>query len=314
MEKKGKMGMSFRWLCFGLLLTAAVFRFAEEGGFAFGAQAASDTPQHRQEQDFPAFSYTLPKIPKLTFSPADAALVEIDDSAGLFYDAEDLISAPLKLDPSVEGPVILIIHTHSTEAYTPTSDTVYEASASYRTKDTSYNVVRVGQAMAELLNARGIKTIHDTALHDDSGYDDSYERTAEVISSYLQEYPSIQMVIDVHRDAVADSQGAQLALCSEVEGQRAASLLFVMGTDAAGLEHPHWQTNLSMALKLQALCEKEAPGLFRELSLRAQRYNQHLTPYSLLLEVGTAGNTLPEALLSAEFFADQLAQLLLNGS
>lgn len=311
MGTKAKLTMSFRWLCFGILLTAVVCRLLAEGTLVPNAEAAQ-TPGE-QEAVYPTLLYALPQIPELQFDAVDADLVPVDDTAGLQYDKEALLTAPLAFDLGSQ-PVILIVHTHATEAYTQSEGCYYTASSAYRCRDLEYNVVRVGQAIADALNAQGIGTLHDTTLHDTFGYDDAYERTAETVAAYLEEYPSLQMVIDVHRDAVAGSDGAQLAFCSQVQGQRAAQLLFVMGTDAAGMEHPGWQTNLSMALKLQALCEKEAPGIFRELSLRSQRYNQHLTPYSLLLEVGTAGNTLPEALTSAEFFAEQLAKLLLEGS
>ena len=126
----------------------------------------------------------------------------------------------------------------------------------------------------------------------------------------MEEYPSIQMVIDVHRDAITDTNGEELAMRTELNGQSAAQLLFVMGTDAGGLEHPNWEGNLAFALQMQAYCTSDAPDLFRELSLRSSRYNEHLTPYSVLLEVGSAGNTLDEAIRSVEFFGTKLAELL----
>ena len=83
-----------------------------------------------------------------------------------------------------------------------------------------------------------------------------------------------------------------------------------MGTDVSGLYHPNWQENVSFALKLQLLGQRESDGVFRPLLLRASRYNQHLTPHSILLEVGAAGNTLEQAEASAVFFADCLKELL----
>lgn len=309
---KTKPKTLFRWLCFGVLLVGAVFRLLDEGQLLTNVKAAAETEALTGE-DYPILDYRLPEIPSLQFSAADGMLVEIENGAGLDFDREKLLCKPLELTVGDE-PLVLIVHTHATEAYTPEAGNYYTATAAYRTADSSYNVLRVGQAIADKLNGLGIVTLQDTTLHDTYGYDDAYERTAQTIAAYLAQYPSIRMVIDVHRDSVADSAGAQLAFCSQVQGQQAAQLLLVMGSNAAGQEHPRWQENLSMALKLQALCEREAPGLFRPLSLRRQRYNQHLTPYSVLLEVGTAGNTLSEALYSAEFFADQLARLLKEGS
>ena len=307
---KSKLQNSFRWMCFAVLLVGAVFRLLEEGQLLTRAEAAESPGEERV---YPSFYYVLPEIPSLQFSAEDGALVKIKDGSGLTFDKEALLLQPLELTVGDE-PLVLIVHTHATEAYTPTEGSYYAAAGSYHSTDAQYNILRVGQAIADRLNSAGIVTLHDTTLHDTYGYDDAYERSAQTVAAYLAQYPSLRMVIDVHRDAVADASGAQLAFCSQVEGQQAAQLLFVMGTNAAGQEHPGWQRNLSMALKLQALCETEAPGLFREMSLRRQRYNQHLTPYSVLLEVGTAGNTLSEALLSAEFFADQLAKLLIEGS
>lgn len=295
--------LPLRWLCFGILLTATVCRLVSEGSIL--PAAAQETEETELREDYPGLDYGLPEVVKLGFAPEDAALVEVEDGSGLSWDQQSLLTRTLNF-PLGKEPAVLIIHTHTTEAYSPTP--------SYRSGDIRENVARVGQAVAEILRRNGIPTLHDTTLHDGSAYDDAYEKAAQTVEAYLQQYPSIQMVIDIHRDAVAGDDGAQLAFCSQVEGQQAAQLLFVMGTNAAGQYHPNWQGNLSMALKLQTLCEKEAPGLFRELSLRSQRYNQHLTPYSLLLEVGTAGNTLEEALLSAEFFAEQLSRLLLEGT
>ena len=117
-------------------------------------------------------------------------------------------------------------------------------------------------------------------------------------------------MIDGHRDAVTDADGAELAMTASLDGQSAAQLLFVMGTDAGGLPHPNWQGNLALAMQLQAYCTKSAPNLVRELSLRGARYNEHLTPCSVLLEVGAAGNTLDEAIRSVEFLGEKLAELI----
>lgn len=298
-----KKALPLRCLCFGILLTATVCRLLSEGSFL--PASAQTAVYEEQKEEYPALSYALPEVVKLNFAPEDAALVEVEDRSGLTWDQQSLLTRTLDF-PLGQEPAVLIIHTHTTEAYSP--------APSYRSKDPQENVARVGQAVAEILRENGIPTLHDTTLHDGSAYEDAYEKAAQTVETYLQQYPGIQMVIDIHRDAVAGSDGAQLAFCSQVEGRQGAQLLFVMGTNAAGQYHPNWQGNLSLALKLQTLCEKEAPGLFRDLSLRSQRYNQHLTPYSLLLEVGTAGNTLEEAILSAEFFAQQLSRLLLQGT
>ncbi len=335
-------GMSVRLLCFGILLTAVVFRLAAEpmlrrsvgqaaaqlagrtvslqGQPLVGDKPADHTlaltqaPEEPEEPEeaYPVLLYTPPEKPAVSavFCGADAQLVSVRNRAGVEYDGEELICRPLEFDMTAEGPLVLIVHTHATEAYTPEEGAAYEDMGNYRTKDTDYNVVRVGQALADTLNAHGIETLHARELNDLPSYDDSYLRAAEVIQTYLEEYPSIQMVIDVHRDAVENSTGEQLAMTTELGGEPYAQLMLVMGTNASALEHPDWEQNLSCALKIQAYCEQRDGGLFRTMSLRAQRYNEHLTPCSILLEVGTAGNTLSEALRSAERFGAHLAQLL----
>ena len=114
----------------------------------------------------------------------------------------------------------------------------------------------------------------------------------------------------MHRDAVEDDQGQVVALSSQLNGQSCAKIMLVTGTDEGGLEHPDWQQNFTFALQLQALISRDYPALCRQLSLRSERFNQQFTPGSLLVEVGTSGNTLAEALLSARCFARELASYL----
>ena len=142
------------------------------------------------------------------------------------------------------------------------------------------------------------------------GYDGAYEQAAIAIAEYLDKYPQIRAVIDVHRDAASDGQGGQKAVSARIAGEEAAGLLLVMGTDTADLPHENWQENLAFAMELQAYLDAGATGLMRPISLRAARYNEHFTPCSILLEVGAAGNTMEEALRSARYFGDRLANLL----
>ena len=309
MFTKERFQLGLRWVCFGVLLAAVALRTASAVDLQTHAQEEpyEPPPAMRAETTFPTMYYTAPTH-GANFTAADAALVDIRNSAGADYDAGALITAPLQFDRTADGPLILIVHTHATEAYTVADGDEYFGS--YRTTDINYNVVRVGQALADRLNANGISTVHDTTLNDEPGYYDAYERTAAVIARYLDEYPSIQMVIDVHRDAVTLEDGTEMAVPCRLNGRDAAQMMLVMGTDIAGLEHPDWRSNLSMALKIQAHCERCVPGVFRQMSLRSERYNEHLTPNSILLEVGAAGNTLRQAIASAEFFADRLTEIL----
>ena len=246
----------------------------------------------------------------LTFSSQDAQGLGIKYGGSCRPDLGTLLEQPVELDFSGDAPRILIIHTHATESYTPEPGWEYTAAGNYRTLDEDHNMLRVGQAMADILNEAGIPTIHDRTLHDYPSYNSSYDRALETIQYYLEEYPSIQMVIDVHRDAIEDSGGNQIATAAVVNGKPSAQVMLVMGTDEGGLTHPNWQDNLSWALKLQTQMDRIYPGLARSLSLRTQRFNQHATPGSILVEIGTAGDTLQSALTAAEAFTRMLVEII----
>lgn len=311
MKNQTSARAALRRICFVLLLMACALRAVQELPPRAAAQEET-APVVQEETAARAAFPTLLFCPPAQQSPqtVEAAEVSVRNPTGAELDLQALLAAPLHFDASADGPLILIVHTHATEAYTPEEGAEYESWGAYHTLDVSQSVVQVGQALADRLNANGIETLHDTTLHDALGYDDAYERAAGVISAYLEAYPGIQMVIDVHRDAAEDAAGNQVALLTQIDGAPAAQLLFVVGTDLGGLEHPNWRGNLALALQLQSYCEGVTPGVFRTLCLRRQRYNGHLTPNSLLLEVGAAGNTLPQAIRSVEFFADRLAELL----
>lgn len=314
---------SVRAVCFAVVLAAAVIRLCGavtwDGlrqtaiflslGISAVPEADEPSSEATRHAEYETLEYRKTTSEAL-FSEADAALVQIDNRAGAEFDAPALLARRLTFDCEADEPLILIVHTHATEAYTMTDETRYHETSAYRTDDTAHNIVRVGQAMTDRLNALGITTLHDTQLHDLDGYNEAYDRSAASITEYLTRYPSIQIVIDVHRDAADDGSGGQLALTAQTDSGECAQLMLVMGTEMGGYPHPNWQQSLSLAMKLQAQGEKAAPGLFRALSLRASRFNEHLAPYGLLLEVGTAGNTLPQAERSAERFADALAQVL----
>ena len=223
-------------------------------------------------------------------------------------DKAALLTRPSALTAKADGPRVLIVHTHTSEAYTPEPGWEYESSDPLRTGDAEHSVVRLGTRVAELLNAHGIETLHDTALNDYPSYNGAYERMRQTIEGYLAQYPSIEMVLDLHRDAANDPAGMPVAFTAEVDGARCAQLMLVVGSDEGGLTHPDWKENLANALKLQALLNRIAPGLCRDIDLRTERFNQHETPGSLLVEFGCTGNTLAEALRSADYLAQALCE------
>jgi len=208
-----------------------------------------------------------------------------------------------------EGVQVLIMHTHGTEAYTPSAAHPYTASGEYRTTDSSANVLRVGEEICNILNQRGISALHSTTLNDYPAYNGSYNRALKDINHYVEANPSIQLIIDVHRDAIA-SGSTYYKTAAEVDGKQTAQLMFVTGTDAGGLTHDHWQENLTFQAQLHHRLNSACPGIMRPMSIRASRFNQHVRIGSMLLEVGACGNTLEEALAAAEIFANTLADTL----
>ncbi len=254
------------------------------------------------ERQIAAEVTTLPEA----FSAAEADAITIAGACSYAVDKAALLTRPSALTAKADGPRVLIVHTHTSEAYTPEPGWEYESSDPLRTGDAEHSVVRLGTRVAELLNAHGIETLHDTALNDYPSYNGAYERMRQTIEGYLAQYPSIEMVLDLHRDAANDPAGMPVAFTAEVDGARCAQLMLVVGSDEGGLTHPDWKENLANALKLQALLNRIAPGLCRDIDLRTERFNQHETPGSLLVEFGCTGNTLAEALRSADYLAQAL--------
>ncbi|MDE7245950.1 MAG: stage II sporulation protein P [Oscillospiraceae bacterium] len=211
-----------------------------------------------------------------------------------------------------EGPKVLIVHTHGSESYTMPPGEEYVPSGDCRTTDCAYNVVRVGDELAKTLVDAGISVIHDATLHDYPEYSGAYDRSLETVKAYMAEYPSISFVLDVHRDAIAASDGSMYKVVSAADGMNAAQMSFVIGTDGGGLEHPHWRENLKLAVVIQQHLADQYPTLMRPVTVRNSRYNQHTTPGSLLVEMGAAGNSLDEALLSARLLGKAIVEVLLE--
>ncbi len=208
-----------------------------------------------------------------------------------------------------DAPQVLIVHTHGCEAYTMPEGEEYEASDDHRTLDERYNVLRVGDEIAQVLESAGIGVLHDRTLHDYPSYSGSYNRSLATVERYLAEHPSIGFVLDVHRDAVADAEGRQYKLLCAEEPD-AAQLEFVVGSDGGGLPHAGWRENLKLACAVQETLLRDHPTLLRPIVVRNSRYNQQLSAGSLLLEVGTAGNSLEEALVAARLFAEGFAETI----
>ena len=220
------------------------------------------------------------------------------------------LSEPFAAELSGTGPQVLILHTHGSESYTPAETEGIVWSGDHRTTDARYNVVRVGDAIADTLAEAGISVLHDRTLYDYPNYSGAYDRSLAAIETYLAQYPSISFILDIHRDAVEDGQGNQYKVVSSTKNGTAAQLTLVVGSDGGGLEHPDWMENLRLAVAIQEEIAREHPTLMRPILLRNSRYNQHATPGSLLVEVGAAGNSPEEALLAGRLFAQSMVEVL----
>ena len=232
-----------------------------------------------------------------------------NSTQGQEVDVAALASQPVDLKLGA-GPQILIVHTHGSEAYTQDEQDVYVESDPYRTTDCTKNVVRVGEEMAQVFRSQGFEVVHDTTLYDYPAYNGAYERSCAGVEKWLEQYPTIKLVLDVHRDALVSADGAAYKLVSEVEGQKVAQVMRVVGSNDSGMEHPNWRENLALAVKLQLELTRDWGQLARPITLRSSRYNQHLSPGSLLVEVGGHGNTLQEAIAGARLFAQSIGQVL----
>ena len=232
--------------------------------------------------------------------------MEIRNKTDLEADIAALMAEPLTQRLSAAGPQILIIHTHGTEAYLPAAGEEYTPSDPYRTTDPERSVIRVGDALCSALEEYGLRVLHDRTLYDYPSYAGSYERAAASIEAYLAEYPDIALVLDVHRDAIGDASTVYKT-CAAANGT--AQVMLVCGTDEY-LEHPLWRENLKLALAMQAAAMSANGALMRPIHLAPERYNQQYTTGSLIIEVGTNGNTLSEALAAAELFGRAAGEML----
>ncbi len=206
---------------------------------------------------------------------------------------------------------VLLVHTHTTEGYADSDKDWYSKSTNPRTTDKSESVVAVADEIEKQLNAAGIKTLHVTTYHDYPEYTGAYNRARETIKSYLKKYPSIEMVIDVHRDSMTQDDGTKLKPTVTINGKKAAQVMIISGCDNDGkLNFSGWRDNLIIATQLQKQMADDYEGLARPLYFAPFRYNMDLTPNSLLIEFGTDVNTLEEATYSGKLVGQSLVKVL----
>ena len=263
----------------------------------------------------PTETYRMPEVPEEGFKleAADASCVEINYVAKKKFSVSEMLQDPLRWELAGEKPTVLIIHTHGTEAYTPVNGETYkEEGGVFRTTDKDHNMIAVGQELTRLLNAAGIKTVHDQTFYDYPDYEAAYDNARVGLKEQLEQNSGIKLVIDLHRDAAQWEDGSQWATEATIKGEKSAQVMLVVGTDTY-YTNPNWEQNLSMALKLHAVMEKTHPGSTRPLDLRNQRFNQDLQVGTVIAEIGAAGNTQREAMNAVSVLAEAII-LLANGT
>ena len=215
----------------------------------------------------------------------------------------------IELENTAE-PQVLIYHTHATESYCPYDDGFYDTRYNWRSTDNNNNMVTVGDVMAKILSENGIAVIQDTSQHDYPSYNGSYANSYRSVKDYLEHYPTIKVVLDVHRDAIERSAGLIVKPTIEHEGKNYAQLMLVSNCDDGSGLLPNWHKNLSFAAAFSTDLEKLIPGITRPILFSYRKYNQQLSNGALLMEFGSHANTLEEACRTAQIAGEALANIL----
>lgn len=288
-------------------------------GTAGGEAAQEETPPEEVGEEHDLEAVTPDKIQEKTISGSGTGYVNAQ-GISLFNRTEKTVDlesvaqggSSLAFQPAQAGPQVLIMHTHGTESYARDGTEPYTETGAARTTDTSYNIIRVGDEIARIFEEMGLNVIHDKELYDYPSYDGAYERSRAGVEAYLAQYPTIQMVLDVHRDALVGSDGTIYKPMIQIDGVKMAQVMLLVGSDDAGASFPDWTEHLALAMEIQQEMNSLWPGLARPITLRTARFNQQLTKGSLLVEVGGHGNSLEEALAGARLFARSAAKVLLE--
>ena len=225
--------------------------------------------------------------------------INVKNHTGKVFDVSQLLQNPLSYQADSKNYKVLLVHTHTTECYFPND----------RSDNPEENMIAVGKEFQKVLEANQIPTLHITTVHD-VPYTTSYKKSLESVTKALQEYPSIEVVIDLHRDAIYGASGEKVRPIANINGTDCAQVMLVCGTDEGGLPHPDWKENLSFALKIQSKMQENHPNLARPLDLRKERFNTHTTKKSVIFEIGSHGNTLEEAISGAKLAAQSVADVL----
>lgn len=237
----------------------------------------------------------------------------VKNNTGLDYDFDSALNSELPFDVDSNGTAqVLIYHTHTSESYMDEDVDYFYESYYSRTQNNDYNVTAVGDAITDVLNKRGIKTMHDTTVHD-STYSGSYDRSAQTVESIMETNTDIKVIIDIHRDAIG-TETQKVKPVFTYDGKQGAQIMILSGCDTDDeMNFLSWENNLNFALKIQNKAEEMYPGMTRPLNFGYFAYNEYICDGSLLIEIGTDANTIEEAEYSGELLGNVLYEVLKHG-
>lgn len=276
-----------------------------------------------EREDLSVFGSTDLKVRKTTFDSNPEGFNFIPLSMGGkvrncteldndFVKAESKIPAEIKLKSYSDRPQVLIMHTHTSESYLSGNGEYQDQDYTCRTTDPSQSVVAVGKKIAEKLAEKGICVIHDGTLHDRADFNKAYAYSEETVTAILNKYPSIKVVLDIHRDGIVESDGTPVAAVNAINGREAAQVMIISAATDGYYYVPNYLQNFHFACLLQQYMESTNPGITRPVLFQYCNYNQHLTTGSLLLEIGSQGNTLEQALYTGELIGESIGDALLT--
>ncbi len=217
---------------------------------------------------------------------------------------------PYTIELNSDQPQVLIFHTHATESFDRFDAGFYDVNYPTRSTDSKTNIVKVGETIVKTLNENGINTVHATDYHDYPSYDGSYYRSADTVAEYMEKYPSIKVFLDIHRDGLEREDGTRIKPIVNIDGKKVAQIMLVCNADDGTLWHPDFYENFRLAARLQSSLETHYPGITRPILFDYRDYNQFMAPGMLLVEVGSHGNSLEEAIISAAYFGTALVETL----
>lgn len=279
--------------------------FEHEDGGSTGEEAGDSQSTDTEDNTDSTQTTTEPELPDKE-QIYTASGLELNNATNYDVDINALCAEDLIFKIEDDLPQVLVMHTHTTECY----DGDQMSGETERNTDEAYNVIAVGDEICKVLEENGIKTIHDKTYHDYPSYQGSYTRALTTIENNLKENPSIKVVLDIHRDAFIYADGSKLKVECEQNGVSAAQVMLVVGSNSMGLWHENWRENLKFAAKIQNAANIMYPGLMRPINLRTERFNAHTTNGSLILEVGSNGNTLEQAKEGGKYVARAITAVL----